>query len=119
MTKINLKRIYEDPSDTDGYRLFIDRLWPRGMTREQVKYDEWWKDMAPSAGLRKWFHEDKTHSAGEFEHRYLHELLANSKLNSFRDIVGSHPVVTLLTATRDADNSYLSVLKKVLENTPV
>ena len=57
MTQIRLKRIYEDPESTDGYRIFVDRLWPRGMKKEAVHYDVWEKDITPSPELRGWFHQ--------------------------------------------------------------
>lgn len=58
MTEIKIKRVYEDPSDTDGYRVLVDRLWPRGMKKEHLKYDYWAKELTPSSDLRKWFHDD-------------------------------------------------------------
>lgn len=116
MTKINLKRIYDLPSADDGFRVFIDRLWPRGMAKDQVKYDQWCKDVAPSAELRKWFHTDPIDNRDEFERRYLQELLSNPELESFVNLIKSYPVVTLLTATKNVDESYLSVLKRLLED---
>ena len=59
MVKILLKRIYEEPSEADGYRILLDRLWPRGLKKEDAKFDEWRKDITPSKELRQWFHEDK------------------------------------------------------------
>ena len=58
MTQINIKRVYETPSSNDGYRVLVDRLWPRGMKREYLKYDYWAKELTPSNDLRKWFHAD-------------------------------------------------------------
>ena len=116
MTKINLKRIYDTPSVDDGLRVFIDRLWPRGMAKDQVRYDQWCKDVAPSAELRKWFHTDPIHNRDEFEQRYLQELLSSPALESFVSLIKGYPVVTLLTATKDVDGSYLSVLKRLLKD---
>ena len=59
MVKILLKRIYEEPSEADGYRILLDRLWPRGLKKEDAKFDEWRKEITPSKELRQWFHEDK------------------------------------------------------------
>ena len=59
MTQIRIKRVYEEPNATDGYRVLVDRLWPRGIKKEHLKYDVWEKDITPSPELRKWFHEDK------------------------------------------------------------
>lgn len=64
MTQIRIKRVYEDPDAADGYRVLVDRLWPRGMKKEHLKYDAWEKDITPSPELRKWFHEDQ---AGHWE----------------------------------------------------
>lgn len=58
MIQVRIKRVYEDFSETDGYRVLVDKLWPRGMKKEWLKYDYWAKDITPSASLRKWFHED-------------------------------------------------------------
>ena len=59
MTQIRIKRVYEEPNATDGYRVLVDRLWPRGIKKEHLKYDVWEKDITPSPELRKWFHEDQ------------------------------------------------------------
>lgn len=59
MTQIRIKRVYEEPDATDGYRVLVDRLWPRGIKKEHLKYDVWEKDITPSPELRKWFHEDQ------------------------------------------------------------
>ena len=56
MTQVNIKRVYDEPSEQDGYRVLVDRLWPRGMKREYLKYDYWAKEVTPSNDLRKWFH---------------------------------------------------------------
>ena len=71
--KILLKRIYEDSLSTDGYRVLVDRLWPRGITKERANLDEWDKDLAPSTDLRLWFHHDPNRWE-EFSEKYLKEL---------------------------------------------
>ena len=58
MIQVRIKRVYEDFSETDGYRVLVDKLWPRGMKKEWLKYDYWAKDITPSSTLRRWFHED-------------------------------------------------------------
>lgn len=70
MVKILLKRIYEEPSEADGYRILLDRLWPRGLKKEDAKFDEWRKDITPSKELRQWFHEDKDRHWEVFQGRY-------------------------------------------------
>ena len=74
-TSIQIKRIYDPPAKSDGYRVLVDRLWPRGMKKEAADIDEWAKDLAPSTDLRKWFgHEPRLWS--DFEKRYMAELKA-------------------------------------------
>lgn len=74
MTQIKLKRIYEDPEPTDGYRIFVDRLWPRGMKKEAVHFDLWEKDITPSPELRGWFHQAPDERWNEFAALYRKEL---------------------------------------------
>ena len=73
MKEIKLKRIYDDPSADDGYRVLVDRLWPRGVSKEVAKLDEWDKELAPSTELRKWF-DHKEERFDEFARRYREEL---------------------------------------------
>ena len=75
--KISIKRVYEEPNKDDGKRILIDRLWPRGLTKEKAKVDLWFKDIAPSTELRQWFGHDPTKWA-EFQSRYTKELNSNS-----------------------------------------
>lgn len=71
MTQVNIKRVYDEPSEQDGYRVLVDRLWPRGMKREYLKYDYWAKEVTPSNDLRKWFHADIEKRWGTFADMYL------------------------------------------------
>ena len=66
MVQVRIKRVYEDFSETDGYRVLVDKLWPRGIKKEWLKYDYWAKDITPSAALRRWFHEDIPGHWGDF-----------------------------------------------------
>ena len=70
MIQVRIKRVYEDFSETDGYRVLVDKLWPRGMKKEWLKYDYWAKDITPSPTLRKWFHEDIPGHWGDFVTQY-------------------------------------------------
>lgn len=115
MTKFLFKRIYDDVNEEDGHRIFFDRLWPRGLKKEEVHFDEWRKEFAPSTELRKWFHADMSVRGLPFEQRYKQELEENPGWEAFRSEVRRFPVVTLLTATKDARHSYLAVLKELLE----
>lgn len=78
---IAIKRIYEEPTASDGYRVLVDRLWPRGMTKERAALDLWLKDVAPSPLLRKWFSHDPAKFA-EFRMRYIAELDANAAVDN-------------------------------------
>ncbi len=110
---VRIKRIYAPPAAEDGYRLLVDRLWPRGLTREKAAIDDWRKDLAPSSGLRQWFAHDPGRWA-EFQSRYRAELedrsaLVDSLLQQLRD--GS---VTLLFAARDEVHNHAAVLRDFL-----
>ena len=98
---INIKRIYDEPSDKDGIRILVDRLWPRGISKEGAKIDFWFKDIAPSNELRKLFHSSAI-DFNEFKERYLAELL---KYNRSRDASGR----------QDPDNS-LQKISELLKN---
>lgn len=115
MAHILLKRIYEDARKDDGYRVFMDRIWPRGLTKEQVKFDEWRKNLAPSTELRKWFHLDKSSHWNMFAERYQAELQANPDLKSFLASIEKYPVVTLLTAAKDIRHCHLFIFKKLVD----
>ena len=77
---IKIKRVYEPPDKEDGQRILIDRLWPRGLTKEKAKVDEWLKELAPSTELRKWFNHDPE-KWKEFQKRYHQELKENKDYN--------------------------------------
>ena len=79
---IRVKRVYEKPSREDGLRILVDRLWPRGLTRERAAVDLWLKDLAPSTELRKWFGHDPA-KWDQFQTRYRKELLANERADAF------------------------------------
>ncbi|KHK99821.1 hypothetical protein LK09_00285 [Microbacterium mangrovi] len=111
---IRLARIYDAPGSDDGYRVLVDRLWPRGVSKERAELDEWAKDAAPSTELRRAFH------AGElvgdaFDAAYRTELADNPAVPALRERLAEHPTTTLLTATHDEQHSYLAVLRDVLE----
>lgn len=112
MVKILLKRIYEEPSEADGYRILLDRLWPRGLKKEDAKFDEWRKDITPSKELRQWFHEDKDRHWEVFQGRYGMEIKQNPDFIPFLREIEKHPVVTFLTAAKDVQHSHLPILKK-------
>lgn len=111
---ITIKRAYEPASPDDGYRIYIDRLWPRGLSHETFHYDWWDKDVAPSAGLREWFHANPTTEWAEFEKRYRQELMANPALLKLKEVIKDKPRVTLLYSSHDELHNNALVLRDVL-----
>lgn len=110
------KRIYYAPEPRDGCRVLVDRLWPRGLTREKAAIDEWLKDVAPSNELRRWFGADAA-KWPEFERRYRAELASpdlQPQLARLREIAKSKRL-TLLYAKRSEERNNATVLKEVLE----
>jgi uncharacterized protein YeaO (DUF488 family) len=110
---IRLKRAYEPASRSDGYRVLVDRLWPRGVSRERARLDEWSKELAPSAELREWFGHRPDRFA-EFRRRYIGELRGDrSKLTELRRRA-SAGALTLVYSARDGEHNDAVVLAEVL-----
>ena len=104
MQPIVIKRVYEEASENDGYRILVDRLWPRGISREKVNIDEWDKNIAPSTELRKWF-DHKEERFQEFTIRYKEELLKQEEeLNRVRKIAATEKVTLLYGAKNQEIN---------------
>lgn len=112
---IQLKRAYDPESPDDGYRVYIDRLWPRGLSHETFRYDSWDKSIAPSTDLREWFHQDPDGRWPEFERRYKAELLANPAFTALKSEIAGKPTVTLLYSSHDHEHNNAAVLKETLE----
>ena len=111
---IKTKRIYEQPDPQDGQRLLVDRLWPRGLSRERARVDRWLKDIAPSDELRRWFGHDPA-KWQEFRARYLAELEAKrAQLEEIADLARGQ-TVTLLYAAHDEERNNAVVLKELLD----
>ncbi|WP_330342043.1 DUF488 domain-containing protein [Streptomyces sp. NBC_00557] len=109
--RITYRRVYEDTSPRDGKRVLVDRVWPRGMRKEDAHLDEWLRDVAPSSELRKWYGHDPQRFT-EFRRRYLAELRDSEHREAaehLRDLA-AHDRVMLLTATKDVDHSQAAVL---------
>ncbi len=114
MTGFQIKRIYENASASDGYRVLIDRLWPRGIKKEMAKLDEWNKEVAPSTELRKQFNH-KPERFDTFSALYRDELATKqADLNKLRNLA-KKTRVTLLYAAKDVQVNHAVVLKEVLE----
>lgn len=111
--RIMIKRIYDDPAPADGYRVLVDRLWPRGVSRVRAALDEWAKDIAPSPDLRTWFGHDPARW-DEFALRYRAELAVSPALTPFRTAAAARPRTTLLYAARDPQINHARVLCEVL-----
>src|SRR5687768_17996837 len=98
--KIKIKRVYEQPDKDDGVRILVDRLWPRGLTKEKAAVDLWLKEIAPSTELRKWFGHDPA-KWKEFQKRYRQELKNNKEQVSILDEQFKKGVVTLVYGAKD------------------
>ena len=115
-TEYMLKRAYEPASPDDGYRVLVDRLWPRGMSHATLHYDEWDKNLAPSTELREWFHEDPEGRWDEFARRYSAELKGNDAFADFASRMAGKGKVTLLYASHDPVHNNAAVLRDALED---
>lgn len=113
--KLKTKRIYEEAAKNDGYRMLVDRIWPRGISKEEAQLDEWNKDMAPSDDLRKWFGH-KQEKFLEFKERYRKEL--EDKEEEFHRIrkIAEKKRICLLYGAKDKEHNQAIVLKELLES---
>ena len=113
--RVQVRRAYDDPVPEDGMRILVDRLWPRGMSKEVLVLDRWAKEIAPSTELRRWYgHEPERFE--EFRRRYASELEEEPRAREVRELsrIASDQKITLITATRDVDRSGAAVLAEVL-----
>ena len=110
---VKIKRIYEPPAADDGQRILVDRLWPRGVSKDRARLDRWCKEIAPSDALRHWFHAGPQ-DWDEFERRYRAELAAQPGM--LRELVAltATDVVTLLFGSKDEERNNAAVLAEVL-----
>lgn len=113
MTQFVIKRIYEPAEPSDGYRVLVDRLWPRGVTKERAALDEWAKIIAPSTELRKWFAHDPAKFA-EFSKRYIAEVRQNPDAPAIIANWRRHDIVTLLYSARNEVDNEAVVLQEYL-----
>ncbi|MDM7999558.1 MAG: DUF488 family protein [Dehalococcoidia bacterium] len=114
---LRTKRVYEKREPGDGKRILVDRLWPRGLTRQKAAIDEWLKDLAPSDDLRQWFgHEPERWP--EFQRRYTEELLSPDRAKLLDKVVcmAREGNVTIVYAARDIEHNNAKVLEEVLES---
>lgn len=113
---IQIKRIYDPPSEDDGYRVLIDRLWPRGFSKENAHIKLWLKEIAPSNDLRKWFNHDPL-KWDHFRERYLEELSYKKELiMKLKELEMEHKRITLLYSAKDREHNQAVVLLHALLN---
>lgn len=109
-----IKRIYEDPSPDDGYRVLVDGLWPRGISKERAGLDAWLKEIAPSRTLKAWIHADRSRW-DEFRRRYLAELESNRTLLEPLAKKARRSRVTLLYAYRDPEQNHAMIVREFVQ----
>lgn len=110
---VRIKRIYEDPDDADGYRILVDRIWPRGVSKERAKLDVWLKEVAPSTELRTWFHHEEP-KWPEFRTRYRAELDGNPAVAELRKLIAANSPATLLYSAHNETENQAVVLSEYL-----
>lgn len=116
MAAIKIKRVYEPVTKSDGFRILVDRLWPRGIKKEDAHVDVWLKEIAPSNELRTWFnHEREKWEA--FRKKYLAELQLSPATEELIAQVKKHTTVTLVYSAKDEQHNQAVVIKKFLDNT--
>jgi len=112
---LKLKRIYEAPADSDGYRVLVDHLWPRGLSKEKAHVDLWMKEIGPSDRLRKWFGHDPKRWSG-FRERYWKELKSQPELVSqLKQVLKEHRSMTLLFGAKDEEHNQAVALWDFLQ----
>jgi uncharacterized protein YeaO (DUF488 family) len=111
---VKIKRVYDQPEKADGMRVLVDRLWPRGVRKEDAEFDLWLKDIAPSEGLRKWFSHDPS-KWQEFRKKYIKELEDASGMTADLKKAARRGTVTLLYAAKDTERNNAVVLKEIIE----
>ena len=111
---IQTKRIYDVPLESDGQRILVDRLWPRGIKKVDAKLDLWLKEITPSNDLRKWYHQDIENRWAEFQQKYKAELSqVSAQLDELKQLA-QHETVTLLTSAKNEDRNHVAVLLDIL-----
>ncbi|MFB7722557.1 MULTISPECIES: DUF488 domain-containing protein [unclassified Nocardia] len=118
--RYRVKRVYDAPAADDGRRVLVDRLWPRGVSKQAAAIDEWVKEVTPSNELRKWYHDDPDTRRAEFETRYRVELAADpaqAALARLRREAAAEPL-TLVTAVKVPEHSHVPILLDELDETP-
>ncbi|WP_111721519.1 DUF488 domain-containing protein [Homoserinimonas sp. OAct 916] len=110
---VRIKRVYDEADPADGFRVLVDRIWPRGVSKENAHVDEWLKEIGPSTELRKWYGHEKERF-DEFRTRYIAELTHNDAVEQLRGYLSEHPDVTLVFSAHDSETSQAAVLRDYL-----
>ena len=116
---VTVKRVYEDPARADGYRVLVDRLWPRGLTKDAAHVDLWLKEIAPSNELRRWYHARPLQWPA-FREKYRAELSQGDAFQAFQELQAlatTNKRVTLLYSSKDTERNNATVLKELLDGT--
>jgi len=116
MALIKIKRAYEPIEKSDGFRILVDRLWPRGIKKEDAHFDVWLKEIAPTSELRKWFNHE-TEKWDEFTKKYMTELKVSPALEELLTLVDKHRIITLVYGAKDEQHNQAIVIKEYLEKT--
>lgn len=114
---VKLKRIYDDYAKNDGKRILVDRVWPRGVSKENAKLDEWFKEIGPSKELRQWFNHDAD-KFDEFKKKYKEELQdgeQKANYDKLKAMQKENSTITLVFSAKDEENNQAQVLKEMLE----
>lgn len=114
MSRIMTKRIYESAETSDGFRVLVDRLWPRGVKKENAEIDIWLKEIAPSNELRKWFNHEPQ-KWNEFQKRYARELKGTEVVKTLLDYARKNKKLTLLYSAKDEEHNQAVALQKYME----
>jgi uncharacterized protein YeaO (DUF488 family) len=114
MSNIKIKRIYEPFAKADGYRILVDRLWPRGMKKEDAHIDKWLKEIAPSTELRQWFHAEPGRWE-QFRMKYMDELKNLNAVDELKADIKSHETVTLLYSVKDGEHNHALILSEFIK----
>ncbi len=112
--KLHIKRIYDKPEAGDGRRILVDRMWPRGIRKEQAKIDDWAKSLAPPRELIAWYHEDKANRLQEFHRKYKQYL--QGEISLARELFEADQTYSIITSVKDIENSHIPVLEIFLDS---
>lgn len=113
--RLSIKRAYELPEEGDGYRILIDRIWPRGLSKKELELDLWMKTIAPSTALRKWFNHE-TSKWDQFKERYEKELSENTEdVEIIKQLMHKHENVSLIYAAKDKAHNQAVILQNFLK----